>query len=184
MILLKYKVDDNMNKKGFTTIELVVSFAMIAIILASLLSFTIYYRDKVKNEEIRSQLLDFKNTITKVVYDDIISGKIVKAEYCAGSTSCINLIGKNNEVHVLKIITDLSNSNRGIYLNYDGTDYMLPDSDIYQSKSNADTKTEELFACSFNAFELSNYNNLIYNIKIKYRHYLLDEEYEILLTIT
>ena len=55
-----------MNKKGFTTIELIVSFIMVVIILASLVGFTVNYRDRVKQEEVKSQLYDFKNSITKI----------------------------------------------------------------------------------------------------------------------
>ena len=45
-----------MNKKGFTTVELIVSFVMVVILLGSLIGFTITYRDKVKVGEVKSQL--------------------------------------------------------------------------------------------------------------------------------
>ena len=43
-----------MNKKGFTTVELVISFIMVIVILTSLIGFTIAYRDKISIEETKS----------------------------------------------------------------------------------------------------------------------------------
>ena len=54
-----------MNKKGFTTVELIVLFILVIILLGSLIGCTVTYRVIMKKEEIRSQLIDFKNTITK-----------------------------------------------------------------------------------------------------------------------
>ena len=39
-----------MNKKGFTLVEVVVSFSIISVVLASVITFTIIYRDKVREE--------------------------------------------------------------------------------------------------------------------------------------
>ncbi len=171
-----------MNKKGFTTIELVVSFGLLAVILASLLGFTIQYRDRVRNEEIISSLYDYKNTITMLLYDDVVSGKIKRAEYCTGMSDCINFIDNLGEVHPLKIITNTASSNRGVFLNYDGIDYMLPDSDLYQARA-VEGKLEEMFATNFTLFELENYDDSIYNLKIRYKHFTIGEEFEISITI-
>lgn len=167
-----------LNKKGFTIAEVVVSFAMITIILTTIVGFTVRYRDRVKGEEIKSQLIDFKNTITKVVYDDIISGKIVRMEKCLIESNCINLIDKNNNAHVLsqEIISVTSgNIKKGIYINYDGTKYMLPDSDINESNE---------YMCYFDEpFTLNSYENKFYTLVISYKHMNFEESYKIYLTI-
>ena len=167
-----------MNKKGFTTIELVISFSMVVIILGSLIGFTVTYRGKVKNEEIRSQLIDFKNTITKTIYDDIITKKYKRIEYCTGTDDCVNFIDADGNSHPLKIINVLQNNDnqkKGVYLNYDGINYLLPDSDL-----NRDTE----YVCHFiDSFNLKIYNDSLYNLSFTYYHYFLNEKYQIMLTI-
>ena len=51
------------NNKGFTTVEVVLSFSLVVVILASMVSIVVNYRDRVTDEEVKTQLLDFKNTI-------------------------------------------------------------------------------------------------------------------------
>lgn len=173
MILLKRKVDDNMNKKGFTVVEVIVSFSILATILASIASFTVLYRGKVSEEQIRSKLLDFKNTITKVVYDDIVSGELKKMSYCLGVSNCVNLVDKNGNSTSLKVVEKTGND-KGLYINYKGIDYLLPDSNLNKSgKTYAD----------FNSFSLQNYQDKIYTLKVTFNHYTLNEEYLISLTI-
>ena len=176
-----------MNKKGFTTIELIVSFIMVVIILSSLIGFTISYRNRVSNEEIKTKLIDYKNSITKMIYDEIINGNLVSINSCIGEIHCANFIDKEGNSHTLRIETITSNNkNRGSYINYDGTRYLLPDSDLNKTKTRLDDESEvEVYeeACNFTSFNLENYQNKIYNLKIKFKHFLLDEEYVISLTI-
>ena len=127
-----------LNNKGFTIAEVLVSFSLITLILASIISATIFYRDKLKNEEVISQLMDFKYTITKVIYDDIIDNTkgIYKVERCVGTANCVNFVSDTTS-YTLKII-DVSRTEggltKGVYLSYGdslhNTLYMLPDSEL------------------------------------------------------
>ena len=166
-----------MNEKGFTIVEVVISFVLLAAILAALFGFVITYRDNIRNEEIRTQLLDYKNTITKIIYDEIVRGNYVKIENCDGKDNCVNFIDTNNEMHVLEKVEVLENSQtltRGLYLNHDGKYYLLPDSDL---------KDENGYKCSFDNFSLHHYNNL-YSLKIPFTHSGLNDKYEIMLVIS
>lgn len=177
MIILYCKVRDYMlNKKGFTIAEVVVSFTLISVILASMVSATVYYRSKVKSEEVVSQLVDFKNMITKTIYDDIISGKIVSAQRCSGSVdNCVNFYDRNNTPHPLEIIETLTGNKKGVYLSYDGVKYMLPDSDLGTGNDRV---------CDFvNGININTYDNKIYKIKATFIHKDLDLQYSILLVI-
>ena len=178
MIILYCKVRDYMlNKKGFTIAEVVVSFTLISVILASMISATVYYRDKVKSEEVISQLLDFKNDITKTIYDDIVSGKLVRAERCASNNeSCIKFIDNENNNHTLSIVETLTGVKKGVYLSYDGYKHMLPDSDLGDGNDRV---------CDFiNGIELDTNANGIYKVKLVFYHKNLDLQYEILLVIS
>ena len=181
-----------MNKKGFTTIELIVSFVMVTIMLASLIGFSITYRDRVKDEEIRSQLNDFKNTITKVVYDDIITFNYTGISLCVGQDNCVNFVDEDGDYHTLKIINDCSSdcnynpcklTNCGVYLVYDETKYFLPDSDLNTFYSESDGIKIIETASNLSSFELKTYENSIYSLKMTFKHYKMKDDTVIQLTI-
>ena len=173
-----------MNKKGFTTIELIMSFIMVVIILTSLIGFTTGYRGKVNDEEVKSQLIDFKNTVLKAVYDDIIRYSVVRMSNCVGEDNCVNLVSRDGSVHTLKTFTD----DNGVYIAYDNTKYKLPDSNLNKTyEETLDDGTTKVnvtdSACNITDFQYMNYKNKIFTTKITFKHYLIDEEYEILITI-
>lgn len=176
-----------LDKKGFTIAEVIVSFSLVTVILASMVTATVYYRNKVKEEEIITQLTDFKNNITKTIYDDILThndNKIIAVERCLGVSNCLNFIDKSGNNHVLKIeeITASDDSNhitRGSYLYYNDTKYMLPDSDL-------GTGGEKV--CDFvGGFDIDYYKEdgiSLYTVKTSFMHKDLDKKYNITLTIT
>ena len=176
-----------LNKKGFTIAEVVVSFSLIAVILTSIISTTMYYRDVMKGEEVVSQLMDFKNNITKIVYDDIINKKVVSADTCLGTPNCVNLVDKDNVSHVRKIIEydeNTSTNKRGVYLYYDGIKYMLPDSDLISSKYTVGNEEQIIRVCDFvGGIELSSYDGSIFKIKTSFRHKDMDVQYDLLFVI-
>lgn len=173
-----------LNKKGFTIAEVLVSFSLISMILLTMISSTVFYRDKLKEEEVKSQLIDFKNTIMKVVYDDILAGRAVRAETCIGISNCIRLIGEDESVHVLKINEVLNSTEtirRGVYLSYDGIDYFLPDSDL----SEADNNGTIVRVCDFiNGLTFTFDDEKLYTIKISYEHKDYQLTYDIYLTMS
>ncbi len=176
-----------LNKKGFTIAEVIVSFSLIAIILTSIISATMYYRDKLKNEEVVSQLWDFKNNITKIVYDDIINAKFEYAESCIGTPNCVNFVDGMGNSHVLKILeydVTTSTNNRGVYLYYDGIKYMLPDSDLIASKYTIDNHEETTKVCDFvGPIEIKSDGDL-YKVKATIYHKYLDLSYDLLFVIS
>ena len=186
-----------MNKKGFTTIELIISFMMVSIMLASLIGFTINYRDKVKQEEVRSQLYDFKNTITKIVYDDIITQRYVNMSLCVGVDNCVNFVDESGKSHTLKIENSCEDFNCdirpcelkkcGVYLIYNNKRYLLPDSDLnkyYKESDSADSPISVIeSACNLSSFSLKTYENSLYNLKISFSHYAIKDNIDIMLTI-
>ena len=174
-----------MNKKGFTTIELILSFIMVVVILTSLIGFTTAYRGKVNDEELKSKLFDFKNTVLKVVYDDIIRYSVVRMSNCVGDDRCVNLVSEDGSIHTLKVVTETSGV---VYIDYDGTRYLLPDSNLnkaYEETNDDGESNVTVFdsACNITDFKYTNYKNRIFTVKISFRHYMIDKDYDILITI-
>ena len=167
-----------LNKKGFTIAEVIVSFSMISIILTSIVAFAVNYRDKLKNEEVVSQLMDYKYQVTKAIYDDMIKKKYIRIEKCVGNSSCVNFIDVLSNVHTLRVeeVPAHSSIHKGVYLSYDGVKYMLPDSDI--------TEGNQYLANFDGRFTLTKYLDKIYTLKISYTHYGLNKTYDINITLS
>lgn len=166
---------NKINNKGFTTVEIVVSFALVVIILASMTAMVVNYRDNVTDEEVKTQLVDFKNTITKVVYDDIVDGIYTSISSCGDM--CIKFSG--SEENKLEIIEKNGTDGvpKGIYLQYKGIKYFLPDSDLNNFN------TGEYMINVNNPVYSSDTTNHIYSVKIPIFHDGMDENYVIQLLV-
>ena len=183
MILLIIEMMD-MNKNGFTIAEVIVSFVLVSIILASMVGSTVYYRERVKEEEVVTQLIDFKNTITTLIYDDVLvhsNKKISRVEKCVGISNCVNFVANNDIAHTLRIEYNPSGQKKGAYLSYDGKLYMLPDSDLSDG--------DELVSDFVGGFEIDHYEDTLHNIelytlKTSFKHKDLDKQYDIMITLT
>ena len=61
-----------MNSKGFTTVEVLVCFVIISVVMMSLFSTISAFNEKKVQESYRSRVYEFKNEITKKVQEDLI----------------------------------------------------------------------------------------------------------------
>lgn len=74
-------VKNKLNNKGITTIEVLISFVLIAIIANSLYSTISAYNDRRIIENYKSEVLTYKNTITKTIQDDFIKIGLSSVNY-------------------------------------------------------------------------------------------------------
>ena len=113
-----------MNKKGFTTIELLLTMLVVVVIMASITSVTYAYRDRSKYEETVTEVTNYKNMVTKIIYDDIIDSSNPVVKLTKVDSKNFILTRKNNSTINLQI---LDNTNeKGI--TYNGIKYVIPDS--------------------------------------------------------
>ena len=182
------------NKKGFTIAEIVVSFSLLSVIFISVIGTTVFYRNKMKEEEVITQLTDFKNVITKAIYDDILShddNEIVSVSSCIGIDNCVNFIDKENNSHILRILeytNNNSNPGNGVYLSYNDNLYMLPDSDLYTFSEEDIVGAIPERVCDFvGGFNVDHYEEdsiELYTVKISFEHKDYEKELDISVTIT
>lgn len=113
-----------MNKKGFTTIELLLTMLVVITIMASITSVTYTYRDRSKYEETISLISNYKNMVTKIINDDLLdsSNPAVKLEKVDSKN--FKITKKNNSIVNLQIIDDINEKG----LSYDNIKYIIPDS--------------------------------------------------------
>ena len=149
-----------MNKKAFTTVEMILTILLVVVIMATITSVTLVYRDKSEYEESVTEIENYKNTLTKIIYDDILyKSNPVTSIIENGNT--YTLVRATNPI-TLEIINDPSNNKIGI--KYDSVNYLVPECDKG--------------LVSFEGVDLTNTNG-IYNMNINFSSH----KYEKILTI-
>ena len=151
-----------MNKKAFTTVEMILTILLVVVIMATITSVTLVYRDKSEYEENVTEIENYKNTLTKIIYDDILD-----------ETNPVTSITENNNTYTLvrstnpitlEIININTTTDHKIGIKYDGVDYLVPGCDRG--------------LVSFEGVDLTNKNG-IYNMNINFS----SRKYEKILTI-
>lgn len=69
-----------LNNKGMTTVEILVSFILIALISTSLYTTISSYNRKMERENFKLEINKYKNILTKEIQDDIIKGGLINAQ--------------------------------------------------------------------------------------------------------
>lgn len=70
------------NKKGFTVIELILSFALVMFLAVAMFAVVNNYRTRQQKESVNRELTKLKTTLTQDIYEDITNKKLKKIEYC------------------------------------------------------------------------------------------------------
>ena len=149
-----------MNKKAFTTVEMILTILLVVVIMATITSVTLVYRDKSEYEENVTEIENYKKNLTKIIYDDILyKSNPVTSIIENGNT--YTLVRATNPI-TLEIINDPSNNKIGI--KYDSVNYLVPGCDKG--------------LVSFEGVDLTNTNG-IYNMNINFS----SRKYEKMLTI-
>lgn len=153
-----------MNKKGFTTVELVLTIVLVVIIMLSVINVTYTYSDRSNYEEIVTEVIDYKNTLTKIIYDDILNTEDPVVSITKIDENNYNLITKSNIEIPLIIIKE----EKRVGVNYNGVEYLIPGStDGLIDKSDLKITYKEDIINNF------------YSLDITFVHYNLEDEYRI-----
>ena len=111
-----------LNNKGFTIVEVVISFTFVVIILASMFAVVINYQNDSEKQQLENDILVFRNSVLQIIYNDIIGENMENMTSCGDR--CVD-INTTEDVYKIEGITD-DDGNQ--YLSYRGTRYLLPDS--------------------------------------------------------
>ena len=147
-----------MNNKGFTTVEVIISFALVVIVMVSMTSMLVSYRDTISTEEIKTRMIEFKNSMTYMIYEDIVYNSIDSIRYCDtdGTANingkCVDFFRDGKKQYRLELIDNVQSvgtENNKVYktfLDYRGIRIMLPDSDLnkieYKTKANGQVEKD------------------------------------------
>ncbi len=124
-----------MNNKGFTIIELTLSFVFVFTLAFSMFQLLYNYRVKQDSESMKSQMLDYKNQITLAIQNDINNKKLRLIDYCKSggviTNRCLVLHfndGTTKQLSVEDSTTIYDDMEIPIkYINYGGVIYESPD---------------------------------------------------------
>lgn len=67
-----------LNNKGFTAIELLATFVILAFVVTGMFDVVLNYKDKEQRESIKSSIIDYENKLEKTIQDDFIKGHLVE----------------------------------------------------------------------------------------------------------
>ncbi len=109
-----------LNNKGLTLVELIVSFVILVLFLFGMLEIVLAVKNKAANEFVSRDMLTYKETLLKVVEDDLIKIGLNNAT-CSNDTCTLNL--KNAMVKTFRF--DITNK----IIEYDGIKYEIPSKD-------------------------------------------------------
>ena len=107
------------NKKGMTSIELLVSFIIVSIIVVSIFNSIMSYRNKEKVEEIYNEVDSYSNNIQKTIQDDLIMGHLINVNVINKDETILTFDNPSN--YETKLIL---NSKEGI-ISYGKTDNII-----------------------------------------------------------
>lgn len=121
-----------LNNKGVTLIELLVSFSVASIIIISMFNVVLSYQREASMETIKSEIVSYKNTITKTIQNDIIKGNLRSVNLVVNNQSnkttytmrlrfnkSVNFSGRGGDVFSkdLKVVASNTESNSN-YIEY------------------------------------------------------------------
>ena len=176
------------NNKGFTVIELIMSFMFTSILAISLFSVVLNYRNKEMDNKIETELLDFKTNLTIDIEKDIQKYGLSTIEYCINpdpeSTNrldkCIKLNFNNGTSKEFKIKEEVKIDNisgqdfqyKVPYITYGGIKYEIPDA------ANVDVRGDYLLEYTTENDDLET-NTPLYKIRVSLVHSDLDADMDI-----
>ena len=173
-----------MNKKGFTVIELILSFAFVAVLTVALFSLVMNYRKKEQYAEEVTELTAYKNNITMRVQNDIEQKLLQKVEYCTSGGSrinrCVELTfqdGTKSKLQVLlEDVTDVVGESTFSYYRY----YIVYDDILYPTPApgSVEIRSDYMLENTDENDELEN-NLGLYRIRIGFYHKDADVNAEI-----
>lgn len=173
-----------LDNKGFTVIELVLSFVLVMFLALSMFSLVDSYKNREQKEAIRSDLLLLQNTLTQDIYQDTIERKVNYIRTCKDNSGkaiaqCININFLDNTEKQLKVVEIEEEATedgttfkfKSFYILYGGVKYENPDpkfATIVKKDMLSYTKTSDNLEYG-----------VIYKIKLTIQHQDLEEKYNL-----
>ncbi len=148
------------NEKGSTLVETVMTLSMLMIIMLSMTTLIISLKKTDKRAKETKEITEYKNSISRIINDDLILLKLKDTETCQGTHEdyvyCTTLVFEDDSKKELIVDTGMN------FIKYDNIKYKAPTT-IKMSDVTID-KENNIFTLSTNM----KYQKKTYNLKIVY----------------
>ena len=148
------------NEKGSTLVETVMTLSMLMIIMLSMTTLIISLKKTDKRAKETKEITEYKNSISRIINDDLILFKLKDTETCQGTHEdyvyCTTLVFEDDSKKELIVDTGMN------FIKYDNIKYKAPTT-IKMSDVTID-KENNIFTLSTNM----KYQKKTYNLKIVY----------------
>ena len=173
-----------MNKKGFTVIELILSFAFVSILTISLFSLVMNYKDKELNAQDITELNSFRNNITMLIQKDLQVHLLKTINYCNDGggivNKCISLEFQDGVTKQLRVAYKEEPVDRGTSHFYYNRYFIIYDDIVYEAPAAGNVELRTDFMLEYSTKEDSLENHLgLYKIRIGLYHRSLNTNTEI-----
>lgn len=172
-----------MNNRGFTVVELIVTFVIVMTISLGLFSTVDSYRERQQKESYRKELNSYRNEILKTIQDDVttnlginkIEGIDVNSGECTGYNQAVKLSFNNNTSKNLCV--GYTGSDKKTTVLYGNIKFVAPSKFIKYKDDIISNETDKAnsYICSGGKYILKK----IYSINIELYHEELTEKFNI-----
>lgn len=170
-----------LNNKGFTVVELTLSFVLVFTLAFSMYQLLFNYRVKQNEESIKAQLTDYRDQVTLAIQNDISDKKLKNIDYCMMGSNVVDRClvlnfndGTSKQLAVEKGIKTYNGEDYDInYITYGGIIYESSDAILLEYRANY---------MLYNTYESDNLEDSrvnVYKISIPIYHNDLEGNYGI-----
>ena len=94
-----------LNKKGITSVELLVCFIIVSAIIVSMYNLILNYRNREQIEEINNEVISFSNNLQEVIQSDLVMGHLVSVSNVSvdGYSATLTFDSPNNYTTTITI---------------------------------------------------------------------------------
>lgn len=110
---------NNLNNRGFTIVEIIISFSFVMVIALGLFLITTNYKNKQQLESSKRDLLTYKTTLVSDIQNDITIKGINTITACPNISNCYDLTFNDSTKKRIQKKVETNNS----YISYDNTNY-------------------------------------------------------------
>lgn len=153
--------------KGFTIIELIVSFAFVMVLSLSLMSLLISFKSKSQYTSMEGNLESYTVNIYGTVMKDINNNTLINVSPCNSECknndkACLKMTFFNGKEKLLKVREAEEDDKKYLFYSYGGVDFIPPD------KHFTKINLEENTTCKANSYKLGTKQSGLQTIHIKW----------------
>jgi len=135
-----------LNNNGLSIVEFIVVFVILMVLVFGMMNTIMDFKNSNNTTIMNKELLEYKTTLTKIIYDDLIKRNFQSIESCDTleyTTTC-KFKFKNDTTSTLTININTNEEGRYV-ISYNGKNYPIPNSEFLEFSGAVTVKEENGF---------------------------------------